>query len=122
MINKQTYLNVTDNSGAIKLMCIQKLGTSQFKSAYIGDIVISVIKEALPNVSIEKSEIIRAVIVRTRKEIKRSDGLIFKFDDNAAVLIDKLKNPKGSRIFGIITQELRKLNFNKIISLSSEIL
>nr|YP_010428241.1 ribosomal protein L14 [Prosopanche bonacinae]USN93690.1 ribosomal protein L14 [Prosopanche bonacinae] len=122
MIQKQTYLNVTDNSGAIKLMCIQKLGVSKFKSAYIGDIVISVIKEALPNVSIEKSEIIRAVIVRTRKEIKRSDGLILKFDDNAAVVIDNLKNPKGSRIFGIITQELRKLNFNKIISLSSEIL
>nr|QIS92026.1 ribosomal protein L14 [Prosopanche americana] len=121
MIKKQTYLNVTDNSGAIKLMCIQKLGISKFKSAYIGDIVISVIKEALPNVSIEKSEIIRAVIVRTRKEIKRSDGIILKFDDNAAVVIDKLNNPKGSRIFGVITHELRKLNFNKIISLSSEI-
>nr|YP_010432013.1 ribosomal protein L14 [Hydnora africana]USN93605.1 ribosomal protein L14 [Hydnora africana] len=127
MIQRQTYLLVIDNSGARKLMCISRLGVgNNCKYAYIGDIVISVIKETRHrhnnNPAIEKSEIVRAVIVRTCKEIKRNSGLTLKFNDNAAVIIDKNKNPKGTRIFGIITQELRKLKFTKLISLASEIL
>nr|YP_009231669.1 ribosomal protein L14 [Hydnora visseri]ALZ49987.1 ribosomal protein L14 [Hydnora visseri] len=124
MIQRQTYLLVIDNSGAHKLMCINKLGVSNnCKYAHIGDIVISVIKETRRhNPTIEKSEIVRAVIVRTCKEIKRNSGITLKFNDNAAVIIDKNKNPKGTRIFGIITQELRKLKFTKLISLASEIL
>nr|YP_010428224.1 ribosomal protein L14 [Hydnora triceps]USN93673.1 ribosomal protein L14 [Hydnora triceps] len=124
MIQRQTYLLVIDNSGARKLMCINRLGVgNNCKYAYIGDIVISVIKETRRNnPAIEKSEIVRAVIVRTCKEIKRNSGITLKFNDNAAVIIDKNKNPKGTRIFGIITQELRKLKFTKLISLASEIL
>nr|YP_010428194.1 ribosomal protein L14 [Hydnora esculenta]USN93643.1 ribosomal protein L14 [Hydnora esculenta] len=123
MIQRQTYISVIDNSGARKLMCINKLGISQGGNcAYIGDIIISVVKEAVHNKPIEKSEIVRAVIVRTRKEIKRNSGITLKFNDNAAVIIDKYNNPKCTRIFGVITQELRRLKFTKLISLSSAIL
>ena len=94
-------------------MCIRIIGASNRRYAYIGDIVVAVIKKAVPNSSLERSEVIRAVIVRTCKELKRSNGIIIKYDDNAAVLIDKEGNPKGTRIFSAIARELRQLNFTK---------
>nr|YP_010760410.1 ribosomal protein L14 [Cuscuta micrantha]WEY30373.1 ribosomal protein L14 [Cuscuta micrantha] len=122
MIQSQTHLNVADNSGARKLMCIRIIGSSNRRYAHIGDIIVAVIKEAVPNMTLEKSEVVRAVIVRTRKELKRDNGIILRYDDNAAVIIDKEGNPKGTRIFGAIPRELRKLNLNKIVSLAPEVL
>nr|QFQ39689.1 ribosomal protein L14 [Tashiroea quadrangularis] len=122
MIQAQTHLNVADNSGARKLMCIRIIGASNRQYAHIGDIIIAVITDALPNTSLERSEVIRAVIVRTCKELKRNNGMIIRYDDNAAVLIDQEGNPKGTRVFGAIARELRQLNFTKIISLSPEVL
>nr|YP_009673692.1 ribosomal protein L14 [Cuscuta carnosa]QDF46408.1 ribosomal protein L14 [Cuscuta carnosa] len=122
MIQSQTYLNVADNSGARKVMCIRIIGSSNRRYAHIGDIIVAVIKEAVPNMPLEKSEVVRALIVRTRKELKRDNGIILRYDDNAVVIIDKERNPKGTRIFGPIPRELRKLNFNKIVSLAPEVL
>nr|YP_010252014.1 ribosomal protein L14 [Carex agglomerata]QTX08858.1 ribosomal protein L14 [Carex agglomerata] len=122
MIQPQTMLNVADNSGARKLMCIRIIGASNQRYAQIGNVIVAVIKEAVPNMSLEKSEVIRAVIVRTCKEFKCEDGMIIKYDDNAAVVIDKKGNPKGSRIFGAITEELRKFRFTKILSLAPDVL
>nr|YP_010228188.1 ribosomal protein L14 [Atrichum angustatum]QZJ47264.1 ribosomal protein L14 [Atrichum angustatum] len=122
MIQPQTYLNVADNSGARKLMCIQILGASNRKYAYIGDIIIAVVKEAVPNMPLKKSEIVRAVIVRTCKELKRKNGTIIQFDDNAAVVINQEGNPKGTRVFGPVARELRESNFTKIVSLAPEVL
>ena len=122
MIQPQTYLNVADNSGARKLMCIRIIGTSNRRYAYIGDVIVAVIKEAVPNTPLERSEVIRAVIVRTCKELKRSNGIIIQYDDNAAVVIDQEGNPKGTRVFGAIARELRQLNFTKIVSLAPEVL
>nr|QFQ40445.1 ribosomal protein L14 [Phyllagathis erecta] len=122
MIQAQTHLNVADNSGARKLMCIRIIGASNRQYARIGDIIVAVITDALPNPSLERSEVIRAVIVRTCKELKRNNGMIIRYDDNAAVVIDQEGNPKGTRVFGAIARELRQLNFTKIISLSPEVL
>nr|QEG98407.1 ribosomal protein L14 [Burmannia itoana] len=122
MIQSQTLLNVADNSGAKKLMCIRIIGASNSQYAHIGDIIVAVIKDAVPNMSLERSEVIRAVIVRTCKELKRSNGITIQYDDNAAVVIDQEGNPKGTRIFGAITLELRQLNFTKIVSLAPEVL
>jgi|UniRef100_UPI00315DBBDD large subunit ribosomal protein L14 len=122
MIQPQTMLNVADNSGARKLMCIRIIGASNQRYAQIGNVIVAVIKEAVPNMSLEKSEVIRAVIVRTCKELKREDGMIIKYDDNAAVIIDQKRNPKGSRIFGAITEELREFRFTKILSLAPDVL
>nr|YP_010760051.1 ribosomal protein L14 [Cuscuta corymbosa var. stylosa]WEY29966.1 ribosomal protein L14 [Cuscuta corymbosa var. stylosa] len=122
MIQSQTHLNVADNSGARKVMCIRIIGSSNRRYAHIGDIIVAVIKEAVPNMPLEKSEVVRALIVRTRKELKRDNGIILRYDDNAVVIIDKEGNPKGTRIFGAIPRELRKLNFNKIVSLAPEVL
>uniref|UniRef100_A0AAU6PCB1 Large ribosomal subunit protein uL14c n=1 Tax=Eleocharis ussuriensis TaxID=3134080 RepID=A0AAU6PCB1_9POAL len=122
MIQPQSILNVADNSGARKLMCIRIIGASNQRYAQIGNVIVAVIKEAVPDMSIEKSEVIRAVIVRTCKELKREDGMIIKYDDNAAVIIDQKGNPKGSRIFGAITEELRKFRFTKILSLAPDVL
>nr|YP_009413657.1 ribosomal protein L14 [Pityopus californicus]ASN79035.1 ribosomal protein L14 [Pityopus californicus] len=122
MIQTQTYLNVADNSGAKKLMCIRIIGVSNRRYAYIGDVIVAVIKEAVPNMSLKKSEVIRAVIVRTCKELKRSNGMIIRYDDNAAVIIDQKGNPKGTRVFGAIALELRQLKFTKIISLAPEVI
>nr|AKF43045.1 50S ribosomal protein L14 [Geranium phaeum]AMY96147.1 ribosomal protein L14 [Geranium phaeum] len=122
MIQVQTHLNVADNSGARKLMCIRIIGTSNRRYAQIGDVIVAVIKEAVPKMSLERSEVIRAVIVRTCKELKRDDGVIIRYDENAAVVIDQKGNPKGTRVFGAITQELRQSNFTKIISLAPEVL
>lgn len=122
MIQPQTYLNVADNSGARKLMCIQILGTSNRKYAHIGDIIIAVVKEAVPNMPLKKSEIVRAVVVRTCKELKRKNGTIIQFDDNAAVIINQEGNPKGTRVFGPVARELRDYHFTKIVSLAPEVL
>ncbi|KAG9139837.1 hypothetical protein Leryth_026844 [Lithospermum erythrorhizon] len=121
MIQPQTYLNVADNSGARELMCIRIIGASNRRYAHIGDVIVAVIKEAVPNMPLERSEVVRAVIVRTCKELKRDNGMIIRYDDNAAVVIDQEGNPKGTRIFGAIARELRQLNFTKIVSLAPEI-
>nr|YP_009402909.1 ribosomal protein L14 [Apetahia longistigmata]ASA34101.1 ribosomal protein L14 [Apetahia longistigmata] len=122
MISPQTYLNVADNSGARKLMCIRIIGASNRRYAHIGDVIVAVIKEAVPQMSLERSEVVRAVIVRTSKELKRDDGMIIRYDDNAAVVIDQAGNPKGTRVFGAIAEELRQFNFTKIVSLAPEVL
>lgn len=122
MIQSQSYLNVADNSGARKLMCIRVLGSSNRKYANIGDMVIAVVKEAVPNMPLKRSEVVRAVIVRTRKGLKRDNGMILRFDDNAAVVINTEGNPRGTRVFGPVARELRKLNFTKIVSLAPEVL
>jgi large subunit ribosomal protein L14 len=121
MIQSQTYLNVADNTGAKKIMCIRVLGNNK-KTGNVGDIIIGVIKEALPNMPLKRSSIVRAVIVRTRNTIKRTDGMAIRFDDNAAVIINIENNPRGTRIFGPIAREIREKNFNKIISLAKEVI
>ena len=121
MIQNQSYLNIADNSGARKIMCIRVLGSNNPKYAKIGDVIVGVVKEASPNMPIKRSDIIRAVIVRTKKTTRRIDGMHIRFDDNAAVIITQDNNPKGTRIFGPIARELREKNFSKIISLASEV-
>ncbi len=122
MIRPQTILNVADNSGAKKLMCIRILGGSYKQNATIGDIIIGVIKQATPNMPLKKSDKVRAVIVRTSKEVKRNNGTFIRFDDNAAVVINKDDNPRGTRVFGPVARELREKNFIKILSLAPEVL
>jgi large subunit ribosomal protein L14 len=119
MIRPQSYLNVADNSGARKLMCIRVLGSG---SGNIGDIIIAVVKDALPNMPTKRSDVVRAVIVRTSKGIRRQNGMTIKFDDNAAVIVNKEGNPRGTRVFGPIARELRDRNFTKIVSLAPEVL
>lgn len=121
MIQPQTYLTIADNTGAKKIMCICVLGGNR-QYAKVGDIVIGVVKEAIPNMPIKRSDIVRAVIVRTKKAIKRTDGTIIKFGDNAAVIINLEKNPRGTRIFGPIAREIRDKDFTKIVSLAPEVL
>lgn len=121
MIQTQTYLKVADNSGARKIMCIRVLGSNNPKYANVGDIIIGVVKDASPNMPIKRSEIVRAVIVRTKKALGRPDGMSIRFDDNAAVIINKENNPRGTRVFGPIAKELRDKNFTKIISLAPEV-
>lgn len=121
MIQSQSYLNIADNSGAKKIMCIKVIGTSNPSHAKIGDIIIGVVKDATPNMAIKRSEIIRAVIVRTRQATSRIDGMSIRFDDNAAVIINQDNQPKGTRMFGPIARELRDKNFSKIISLAQEV-
>jgi large subunit ribosomal protein L14 len=121
MIQPQSYLTVADNTGAKKIMCIRVLGGSK-RYAKVGDIIIGVVKEATPNMSVKRSDIIRAVVVRTKKAIKRIDGTIIRFDDNAAVIINTEKNPRGTRIFGPIAREIRDKEFTKIVSLAPEVL
>ena len=122
MIQPQSYLNVADNTGARKLMCIRVVNKNKLQLARIGMIIIAVVKEALPNMSIKKSDIVRAVIVRTSKEIRRQNGMSIRFDDNAAVLINRDGLPVGTRIFGPVARELRDKNFTKIVSLAPEVL
>ena len=121
MIQNQSYLNVADNSGARKIMCIRVLGSSNPSYAKIGDIIIGVVKDASPNMPIKRSDIVRAVIVRTKKTIRRIDGMNIRFDENAAVIINQENNPRGTRVFGPIARELREKNFSKIISLAPEV-
>jgi len=120
MIQPQTYLTVADNTGAKKLMCIRVLGNNR-KYAGVGDVIIGVVKDALPNMAIKRSNIVRAVIVRTRKTLKRPDGMGIRFDDNAAVIINAENNPRGTRVFGPVAREIREKNFTKIISLANEV-
>lgn len=122
MIQPQTYVNVADNSGARKLMCIRVLDASFKQSANIGDTIIAVVKEAIPNMPLKKSDIVRAVIVRSAKGIRRPDGTVIRFDDNAAVVINKENNPRGTRVFGPVARELRERDFTKIVSLAPEVL
>jgi large subunit ribosomal protein L14 len=122
MIQAQTRLNVADNTGARELMCIRVLGGSNRRYASVGDVIVGVVKDALPNMPVKKSEVVRAVIVRVRNHVRRGDGSTIRFDDNAAVIIQKDGNPKGTRVFGPIARELRDKNFTKIISLAPEVL
>jgi large subunit ribosomal protein L14 len=122
MIQTRTVLDVADNSGARKVQCIKVLGGSKRKYASIGDIIVVSVKEAIPNAKVKKGEVMKAVVVRTAKEIGRSDGSYIRFDNNSAVLIDNQKEPVGTRIFGPVARELRAKKFMKIISLAPEVL
>jgi large subunit ribosomal protein L14 len=122
MIQPQTYLNVADNSGARKLMCIRVLGGGNRRYAGIGDIIVAVVKDAIPNMGVKKSDVVTAVVVRTRKTLRRESGMSIRFDDNAAVIINKDKNPRGTRVFGPVARELRDKEFTKIVSLAPEVL
>ena len=121
MIQPQTILIVADNTGARKIMCIRVLGGSR-KYASVGDTIIGVVKESSPNMPIKRSDIVRAIVVRTKKQIRRNDGMFIKFDDNAAVIVNTDSNPKGTRIFGPIAREIRDKDFLKIVSLAPEVL
>ncbi|MGE5820387.1 MAG: 50S ribosomal protein L14 [Deltaproteobacteria bacterium] len=122
MIQMRTVLDVADNSGARKVQCIKVLGGSKRKYASIGDIIVVSVKEAIPNAKVKKGEVMKAVVVRTAKEIGRADGTYIRFDNNSAVLIDNQKEPIGTRIFGPVARELRAKKFMKIISLAPEVL
>jgi len=122
MIQTETTLKVADNSGAKLLLCIKVLGGSKRRYASVGDIIIVSVKEAIPNSKVAKGSVMRAVIVRTAKELRRSDGSFIKFDDNSAVLINQQNEPIGTRIFGPVARELRAKKFMKIISLAPEVL
>lgn len=122
MIQMQSILAVADNSGAKKIQCIKVLGGSKRRYAGIGDIIKVSIKEALPGSRVQKGDVRRAVIVRTRKEVRREDGSYIRFDDNAAVLINDAQDPIGTRIFGPVARELRARNFMKIVSLAPEVI
>ena len=122
MIQMQTYLKVADNTGAKELMCIRVLGGSRKKYAGIGDVIVASVKKASPGGNVKKGEVVRAVIVRTAKELRRDDGTYIRFDDNAAVIIREDKNPRGTRIFGPVARELREKEYTKILSLAPEVL
>jgi|SRR5688500_5532727 large subunit ribosomal protein L14 len=122
MIQMQSNLDVADNSGARRVMCIKVLGGSKRKYASVGDIIVVSVKEAIPRGRVKKGEVVKAVIVRTAKDIKRADGSVIRFDKNAAVLINKEGEPIGTRIFGPVPRELRARNHMKIISLAPEVL
>jgi large subunit ribosomal protein L14 len=122
MVQTTTTLDVADNSGAKKIMCIRVLGGTKRKYASLGDVIVVSIKEAIPNAKVKKGEIAKAVIVRTKKEVSRQDGSYIRFDHNSAVLVDKDNEPIGTRIFGPVARELRAKRFMKIISLAPEVL
>ena len=122
MIQQETELEVADNSGARRVACIRVLGGTGRRYASIGDVIVVTVKDAIPNGRVKKGEVRRAVVVRTRKGVSRSDGSWIKFDDNAAVLIDNAREPVGTRIFGPVARELRAQKFMKIISLAPEVL
>ena len=121
MIQQETRLNVADNTGAKELLCIRVLGGTKRKYARIGDIIVVTVKKAIPGTELKKGTISKAVIVRTRKEIRRKDGSYIRFDDNAAVLINNQMEPTGTRVFGPVGRELREKKFMKIISLAPEV-
>jgi large subunit ribosomal protein L14 len=122
MIQMQSILDVADNSGAKKLMCIKVLGGSKRKYASIGDIIVASVKESIPNSKVKKGDVVKVVVVRTVKEIGRPDGSYIRFDDNSGVVINNQKEPVGTRIFGPVARELRAKKFMKIISLAPEVL
>jgi large subunit ribosomal protein L14 len=122
MIQMQSVLEVADNSGARRVACVKVLGGSQRRYASIGDVIVVSVKEALPNSRVKKKQVHKAVVVRTRKEVGRSDGSYIRFDDNSVVLIDANREPIGTRIFGPVARELRAKRFMKIVSLAPEVL
>jgi large subunit ribosomal protein L14 len=122
MIQQYTRLKVADNSGAREVMCIRVLKGSQPRYGKVGDVIVAAVKDATPNMPVKKGEVIRAVIVRTKKKIRRVDGSTLRFDDNACVLINAQKEPRGTRIFGPVARELREKEYMKIVSLAPEVL
>jgi large subunit ribosomal protein L14 len=122
MIQAETRLKVADNSGARRVGVIKVLGGSKRRYAYVGDVIVCAVKEAIPNGQVKKGDIVRAVVVRTKKEIRRPDGSYIKFDENAAVVIDNQGNPRGTRIFGPVARELRDRRYMKIVSLAPEVI
>ncbi|MDO5308227.1 MAG: 50S ribosomal protein L14 [Planctomycetia bacterium] len=121
MIQMQTRLESADNTGAKELQCIKVLGGTHRRTANLGDIIVCSVKSVIPGSAIKKGEVVKAVIVRTKQPTRREDGSYIRFDTNAAVLVDKDKNPRGTRIFGAVGRELRDLGFMKIVSLASEV-
>ena len=122
MVQQQTYLKVADNTGAKELMCIRVLGGTRRRYAGIGDVIVCSVKKAAPGGTIKKGDVVKAVIVRSVKGVRRADGSYLKFDENAAVIINEDKNPKGTRIFGPVARELREHEYTKILSLAPEVL
>ena len=122
MIQSFTRLNVADYSGAKEIMCIEVLGGSKRRYATVGDVIVASVKKALPSGKVKKGQVVKAVVVRTKKEIHREDGALIRFDDNAAVILDSKKEPIGTRIFGPVGREIRYANFMKIVSLAPEVL
>ena len=122
MIQQESRLVVADNTGAKELLTIRVMGSSNKKFAGVGDVIIATVKDATPNMTVKKSEVVKAVIVRTKHGIKRADGSVIRFDENAAVIIAKDGNPRGTRVFGPVARELRDKNFMKIVSLAPEVI
>ena len=122
MIQQETRLQVPDNTAAKELLCIRVMGSSCKKYAGVGDVIIATVKQATPNMAVKKSEVVTAVVVRTKADIKRNDGSVIRFDDNAAVIINKDGNPRGTRVFGPVARELRERNYMKIVSLAPEVI
>ena len=122
MIQQETRLVVADNTGAKELLVIRVMGSSNKKFAAVGDIVVATVKDATPNMTVKKSDVVTAVVVRTKADVKRNDGSVIRFDDNAAVIINKDGNPRGTRVFGPVARELRDKNYMKIISLAPEVI
>ena len=122
MIQQESRLKIADNSGAKEILCIRVLGGTRRRYARVGDIIVATVKEAIPNGNVKKGDVVKAVIVRTRKELKRADGSYIKFDDNAAVILNTALEVRGTRIFGPVARELRAKNFMKIVSLAPEVL
>ena len=122
MIQQESYLKVADNTGAKEIKCIRVLGGSKRKYGNIGDVIVASVRKAAPNGTVKKGEVIKAVIVRSKKGVRRADGTYVRFDENAAVLIKEDKNPRGTRIFGPVARELREKDFTKILSLAPEVI
>ena len=122
MIQQESRLKVADNTGAKEILCIRVLGGSGRRYAGIGDVIVATVKDALPGAGVKKGDVVKAVVVRTRKERRRGDGSYIRFDENAAVLINNQGNPRGTRIFGPVARELRDRNYMKIVSLAPEVL
>jgi len=122
VIQQETYLDVADNSGARRIQCIRVLGTGQQFVGGVGDVIVAAVKDAIPQGQVKKGEVVRAVVVRTKKEINRKDGSSIRFDTNAAVLINPQNEPRGTRVFGPVARELREKRFMRIVSLAPEVL
>jgi large subunit ribosomal protein L14 len=122
MIQQESRLKVADNTGGKEILCIRVLGGSTRRYGSVGDVIIATVKSAAPGGAVKKGDVVRAVIVRTSKEVHRRDGSYIKFDDNAAVILDQQRNPRGTRIFGPVARELREMGFMKIVSLAPEVL
>ncbi|MGD2050993.1 MAG: 50S ribosomal protein L14 [Acidimicrobiia bacterium] len=122
MIQQETRLRVADNTGARELLCIRVLGGSGRRYAYLGDVIVGTVKDAIPGGAVKKGEVVKAVVVRTRKESRRQDGTYIRFDDNACVIINDQQQPRGTRIFGPVGRELRDKRFMRIVSLAPEVL